>query len=69
MDYIILQNGYYGDQLYPVFKLRWKRPDPISNLICAGCVRKGQAQCPIRGWENNRGQSTKEEIRLSSEER
>ena len=61
--------GYCGDQLYPVLKPRWKRPDPISDLICTSCVRRGQAQCPIWGWENVRGQSTKEEIRFSSEER
>ena len=58
-----------GDQLYPVFKLRWKRPGLISDLICTNCVKKGQAQCPIWGWKNIRGQSTKEEIRLSAEER
>ena len=33
--------GYYGDQLYPVFKLRWKRPGPIFNLIYTNCVGKG----------------------------
>ena len=58
-----------GDQLYPVLKPRWKRPGPISDLICTSCVRRGQAQCPIWGWENIWGQSTKEEIRFSSEER
>ena len=38
---------YCGDQLYSVFKIRWKRPGPISNLIYTSCVRKGQVQCPI----------------------
>ena len=44
---IILDCTPCGDQLYPVFKLRWKRPGPISDLICTSCVKRGQAQCPI----------------------
>ena len=32
---------YCGDQLYPVFKLRWRRPGPISSLICTNSVKKG----------------------------
>ena len=39
--------GYCGGQLYPVFKLHWRRPGPISSLICTNSVRKGQAQYPI----------------------
>ena len=58
-----------GGQLYPVLKSRWKMPGPISDLICTSCVRRGQAQRLIWGWENIWGQSTKEEIRFASEER
>ena len=36
-----------GDQLNPVFKLHYRRPGPISNLICTNSVRKGQAQYPV----------------------
>ena len=46
-DSSILIKALCGDQLYPVFKLRWKRPGPISDLICTSCVKRGQAQCPI----------------------
>ena len=29
-----------GGQLYLVFKLHWRRPDPISSLICTNCGKK-----------------------------
>ena len=45
--YIYILNMYCGGQLYPVLKPRWKRPGPVSDLICTGCMRRGQAQRPI----------------------
>ena len=36
-----------GGQLNPAFKLHWRRPGPISSLICINSVRKGQAQYPV----------------------
>ena len=32
--------GYCGGQLYHVFKLHWRRPGPISSLICTNSVKK-----------------------------
>ena len=61
--------GYCGGQLSPAFKLYWRRPGPISSPICTNGVRKGQAQYPVWGQANIRGQPTKEEIKLPSEER
>ena len=39
--------GYCGGQLNPAFKLHWRRPGPISSLICTNSVRKGKAQYPV----------------------
>ena len=46
---LFLHYIYCGAQLYPVFKLHWRRPDPISSLICTNRVRKGQAQYSVWG--------------------
>ena len=41
--------GYCGGQLSLAFKLHWRRPGPISSLICTNGIRKGQAQYPVWG--------------------
>ena len=58
-----------GGQLSPVFKLYWRRTGPISSPIRTNGVRRGQAQYPVWGQTNIRGQPTKEGIKLPSEER
>ena len=45
--HVLIEYSHCGGQLYPVLKPRWKRPGPVSDLICTGCVRRGQAQHPI----------------------
>ena len=44
---LFLHYIYCGGQLYPIFKLHWRMPGPISSLICTNSVRKGQAQYPV----------------------
>ena len=41
------KKGKCGGQLNSAFKLHWRRPGPISSLICTNSVRKGQAQYPV----------------------
>ena len=41
IKYIYIYIYICGDQLYPIFKLRWKRPGPISSLIYTKLRKKG----------------------------
>ena len=68
-QYLFASWASCGAELSLAFKLYWRRPAPISSLIRTNGVRKGQAQYPVWGQTNIRGQPTKEGIKLSSEER